>query len=77
MLTSNATELKEIIKIKNLQADVYFEVTHFFYCHMTSFVTGSVLVKHCAVGAKTMHSLGTELIRNLAIWLVENLNWVN
>ena len=29
------------------------------------------------VGAGTMHGFGTDPIRNLAIWLVENQNQVN
>ena len=44
---------------------------HVFVLHMTSVNTGSVQVMHRAVGARTMHGFGTDLVRNLAIWLVE------
>ena len=38
-----------------------------FLLHVTSFNTGSVQVTHRAVGAKTMHGFGTDLVRNPAI----------
>ena len=44
---------------------------HVFVLHMTSVNTGSVQVTHRAVGGRTMHSFGTDLVRNPAIWLVE------
>ena len=44
---------------------------HVFVLHVTSVNTGSVQVTHRAVGARTMHGFGTDLVRNLAIWLVE------
>ena len=48
-----------------------------FALHVTSVNTGSVQVTHRAVGARTMHGVGTELVRNPAIWLVEIRDWVN
>ena len=58
-------------EITNLQAEVYFEATRFLL-HVTSVNTGSVQVTHRAVGARTMHGFGTDLVRNPAIWLVES-----
>ena len=45
---------------------------HVFLLHVTSVNTGSVQVTHRAVGARTMHTFGTDLVRNPAIWLVES-----
>ena len=45
---------------------------HVFVLHMTSVNTGSVQVMHNAVGGRTMHSFGTYLVRDPAIWLVES-----
>ena len=50
---------------------------HGFVLHVTSVNTGSVQVTHCAVGARTMHGFGTDLVRNPAIWLVESQDQVN
>ena len=43
-----------------------------FVLHVTSVNTGSVQVTHHAVGARTMHGFGTDLVMNPAIWLVES-----
>ena len=40
---------------------------HVFVLHTTSFNTGSVQVTHRAVGGRTMHGFGTDLVRNPAI----------
>ena len=40
---------------------------HVFVLHVTSVNTGSVQVAHRAVGARTMHAFGTDLVRNPAI----------
>ena len=40
---------------------------HVFVLHVTSVNTGSVQVTHRAVGARTMHGFGTDLVRNPAI----------
>ena len=45
---------------------------HVFVLHVTSVNTGSVQVMQRAVGARTMHSFGTDLVSNPAIWLVES-----
>ena len=45
---------------------------HVFVLHVTSVNTESVQVTPHAVGARTMHSFGTDLVRNPEIWLVEN-----
>ena len=45
---------------------------HVFVLPVTSVNTRSVQVMHRAVGARTMHDFGTDLVRNLAIWLVES-----
>ena len=50
---------------------------HVFVLHVTSVNTGSVQVTRRAVGARTMHGFCTDLIRNLAIWLVESRDQVN
>ena len=50
---------------------------HVFVLHVTSVNIGSVQVTHRAVGARTMHGFGTDLVRNLAIWLMESRDWVN
>ena len=44
---------------------------HVFVLHVTSLNTGSVQVTHRAVGARTKHGFGTDLVGNPAIWLVE------
>ena len=51
---------------RNLQADVYFEATRFLYC------TWPAQYRKCAVGARTKHGFGTDLVRNPVIWLVES-----
>ena len=43
---------------------------HVFVLHVASVNTGSVQVTHRAVGARTMHGFGIDLIRNSAIWLM-------
>ena len=53
----------EITNIEILQAEVYFEATH-FASHVTSINTGSVQVTQRAVGTRTMHGFGTDLVRN-------------
>ena len=45
---------------------------HVFVLHATSVNTGSVQVTHRAVGARTMHVFGTDLVSDPAIWLVES-----
>ena len=40
-------------------------------------VTGSVQVTRRAVGSKTMHGSGCNLVWNPPIWLVESWNYVN
>ena len=43
-----------------------------FVLHVTSINAGSVQVTHRAVGARTKHGFGTDLVRNPAIWVVES-----
>ena len=54
---------------RNLQAEVYFEATRFCIARDKR---QYFQVTHRAVGARTMHGFGTDLIRNPAIWLVES-----
>ena len=48
-----------------------------FVLQVTSVNTGSVQVTHHAVGTRTMHGFGTDLVRNPAIWLLERRDSVN
>ena len=71
ILNNDAMEPEEItnIEIYRLKFILKRDV---FVLHVTSVNTGSVQVMHRAVGARTMHGFGTDLVRNPAIWLVES-----
>ena len=60
----------------NLQAEIYFETTSFCIAR-DRHQYQSVQVTHRAVGVRTMHGFGTDLVGNPAIWLVERQNLVN
>ena len=62
-----------IVKILKHDAMEPEEITNIeVYMLKTSVNTGSVQVMHRAVGARTMDGFGTDLVSNLAIWLVES-----
>ena len=71
ILNNDAMEPKEItnIEIYRLKFILKWDV---FVLHMTSVNTGNVQDTHRAVGARTMHGFGTDLVWNPAIWLVES-----
>ena len=56
---------------RNLLAEVYFEAARFCIARDQR-QYWKCAVMHRAVGARTMHSFGTDLVRNPAIWLVES-----
>ena len=66
ILQNNATELEEITNIEIYRLKFILN-RHVFVLHVTNINTGSVQVTHRAVGARTMHGFGTDLIRNPAI----------
>ena len=70
-LNNDAMEPEEItnIEIYRLKFILKRDV---FVLHVTSVNTGSVQVMHRAVGARTMHGFGTDLVRNPAVWLVRS-----
>ena len=70
-LKNDAMEPKQIPIIEILRLQFILK-RHVFVLHVTSVNTGSVQVTHRAVGARTMHGFGTDLVRNPAIWLVES-----
>ena len=71
ILTNDGMEPEEITNIE-IYRPKFILKRHVFVLHLTSVNTGSVQVTHCAVGARTMHGFGTDLVRNPAIWLVES-----
>ena len=76
-LKNDAMEPEEITNIEIYRLKLFFFKRHIFVLHVTSVNTGSVQVMHRAVGARTMHGFGTDLVRNPAIWLVESRDQVN
>ena len=64
--TNNMIKMGEITDVEIYRLKIIF-------CHMT----WSVQVSHRAVGVRTMHGLGTDLIWNLTIWLAEIRNHAN
>ena len=75
-LKNDAMEPEEITNIEIYRLKFILK-WHVFVLHVTSVNTGSVQVTHRAVGARTMHGFGTDLVRNPAIWLVESRDYVN
>ena len=71
ILNNDAMEPEEITCIEIYRLKFILK-RHDFVLHATSVNTGSVQVTHRAVGARTMHGFGTDLVRNPAIWLVES-----
>ena len=71
ILNNDAMGPEEItnIEIYRLKFILQWDV---FVLHVTSVNTGSMEVTHRAVGARTMHGFGTDLVRNPAIWLVDS-----
>ena len=70
-LKNDAMEPEEITNIEIYRLKFILK-RHVFVLHVTSVNTESVQVTHRAVGARTMHGFGTDLVRNPAIWLVES-----
>ena len=68
---NDAMEPEEITNIEIYRLKFILK-RHVFALHVTRVNTGSVQVTHRAVGARTMHGFGTELVRNPAIRLVES-----
>ena len=66
ILNNDAMEPKEITNIEIYRLEFILK-RHVFVLHVTSVNTGSVQVTHRAVGARTMHGFGTDLVRNPAI----------
>ena len=75
-LMNNAMGPKEINNMEIYRLKFILK-RHVFVLHMTSAVTGSKQVTHRAVGTRTMHGFGTDLVRIPAIWLVDSRNYVN
>ena len=71
ILNNDAKEPDEITNVEIYRLKFILK-RHVFVLHVTSVNTGSVQVTHHAVGARTMHAFGTDLVRNPAIWLVES-----
>ena len=63
MLKNDAMEPDEITMIEIYRLKFILK-RHVFVLHVTSVNTGSVLVTHLAVGTRTMHGFGTDLVRN-------------
>ena len=76
ILRNDAIEPEKITNIKIYRLKFILK-RHVFVLHVTSVNTGSVQVTYRAVGARTMHGYGTDLVRNPAIWLVESRVYVN
>ena len=76
ILINDDMEPEEITNIEIYRLQFILK-RHVFVLHVTSLITGSVQVTHHAVGARTMHGFGTDLVRNPIILLVESLNRVN
>ena len=58
---NNTIELAETNNRKSIQAEVYFEATPFHNaCHQRHY-------RKCAIGARTMHGLGTDVVKNPAV----------
>ena len=70
ILKKDAKEPEELTNIKIYRLKFILK-RHVLVLHMTNVNTGSVQVTHRAVGVRTMHGFGTDLVRNPAIWLVE------
>ena len=70
-LKNYAMEPEEITNIEIYRLKFILK-RHVFVLHVTSVNTGTVQVMHHAVGARTMHGFGTDLVRNPAIWFVES-----
>ena len=73
---NDAMEPEEITNIEIYRLKFILK-RHVLVLHVTSVNIGSVQVTHRAVGARTMHGFGTDLVRNPAIWLVESRVYVN
>ena len=71
ILNNDAMELEEIANVEIYRLKFILK-RHVFVLHVTSVNTGSVRVTHRAVGVRTMHGFGTDLVRNPGIWLVES-----
>ena len=71
ILKNDGMEPEEITNIEIYRLKFILK-RHVFVLHVTSVSTRSVQVTHRAVGDRTMHGLGNELVRNPAIWLVES-----
>ena len=71
ILTNDGMEPEEITNLE-INRPKFILKRQVFLLHVTSVNTGSVQVTHRAVGARTMHGFGTDLVRNPAIWLVES-----
>ena len=76
ILRNDAMEPEEITNIEIYRLKFILK-RHVFVLHVTSVNTGSEQVTYRAVGARTMHGFGTDLVRNPAIWLVESRVYVN
>ena len=76
ILTNDGMEPEEITNLESNRPKFILK-RRVFVLHVTSVNTGSVQVTHRAVGARTMHGFGTDLVRNPAIWLVESRDLVN
>ena len=76
IFANNAVKLEEIANLEIYRL-TFISQQQAFVLLVTSVVTESVEVKHCAVGARIMHGFGTDLIRNAAFWLVESRNQIN
>ena len=66
ILNNDAMEPEEIACIEIYRLKFILK-RHVFVLHTTSVNTGSVQVTYHAVGARTMHGFGTDLVRNPAI----------
>ena len=71
ILTNGGMEPQEITNIEIYRPKFVLK-RHEFILHVTSVNTGSVQVTLRAIGARTMHGFGTDLVRKPAIWLVES-----
>ena len=66
IFTNDGMEPEEITNIE-IYRPKFILKRHVFVLHVTSVNTGGVQVTHRAVGARTMHGFGTDLVRNPAI----------
>ena len=76
ILKNDALEPEEITNIEIFRLKFILK-RQVFVLHVTSVNTGSAQVTHGAVGARIIHGLGIDLVRNPAIWLVESRDLVN